>query len=190
MTPNPSAETGGVGSYSLEEEEEPPLLEELEINPETIAQKSITALNPFRPTDPTLIYDTDLAGPILYYLLFCFFLLFSGKIQFSYIYGFVVQGCLSMFVLLNVMSLSRVSLGVVVSVLGYCLLPMVALAGVNILIRLKGILGMMLSVAAIYWCSVSASELFVIGLGMYHQQILVTYPCVLLYTFFAFIILF
>ncbi|KAK3874760.1 hypothetical protein Pmani_022168 [Petrolisthes manimaculis] len=189
MTPSSSAETGGVGSYSVEDEE-PPLLEELGINPDTIMQKTLTVLNPLRRTDPTILNDTDLAGPLVFCLLFGSFLLFSGKAQFGYIYGIGLLGCASMYGLLNAMSLSGVSLGVVVSVLGYCLLPMVALAGVNILLSLQGVMGMVLTAAAILWCSVSASKLFVTGLTMDHQQPLVAYPCALLYAVFALITIF
>ena len=42
------------------------------------------------------------------------------------------------------MSTNGVGLGVVISVLGYCLLPVVGLAGLNVMVSLQGVLGMLL----------------------------------------------
>ncbi|KAG7153770.1 YIPF5-like [Homarus americanus] len=195
FTPGPSIMTPGISpmspvpdNYSLEDE--PPLLEELGINPDAIVQKTLTVLNPMRRTDPTILQDTDLAGPLAFCLAFGSFLLLSGKAQFGYIYGIGMLGCASMYGLLNMMSMPGVSLGVVVSILGYCLLPMVALAGVNVLLSLQGPIGIILTGMAILWCSISASKLFVTGLAMDHQQPLVAYPCALLYAVFALITIF
>jgi hypothetical protein len=44
---------------------EPPLLEELGINPEYIFQKTLTVLNPFRATRNDVAADSDLAGPLV-----------------------------------------------------------------------------------------------------------------------------
>ena len=41
--------------------------------------------------------------------------------------------------------------GVIASVLGYCILPIVILSVINILIDLKGIVGTFASVAAVLW---------------------------------------
>ncbi|KAK8732854.1 hypothetical protein OTU49_006963 [Cherax quadricarinatus] len=188
MTPGMSPESPVEDTYSLEDE--PPLLEELGINPDAIVQKTLTVLNPMRRTDPTILQDTDLAGPLAFCLAFGSFLLLSGKAQFGYIYGIGLLGCISMYGLLNMMSMSGVSLGVVVSILGYCLLPMVGLAGINVLVSLQGPMGIVLTGAAILWCSISASKLFVTGLSMDHQQPLVAYPCALLYAVFALITIF
>ena len=46
-------------------------------------------------------------------------------------------GCLAIYALLNLMAVSGVSVGITVSVLGYCLLPMVALSGISILVSLQ-----------------------------------------------------
>lgn len=149
----------------------------------------------------------------------------SGKVHFSYIYGIGVLGCLAFYALLTVMATqSSVTLGSVVSVLGYCLLPMVVLSGINVLIALqwvktefryqflfvssakiynqyfnlssrfffcyRGTFGIVLAGLCILWCSASASKLFVTAYSMDHQQILVAYPCALLYGVFALITIF
>uniref|UniRef100_T1IY08 Protein YIPF n=1 Tax=Strigamia maritima TaxID=126957 RepID=T1IY08_STRMM len=153
-------------------------------------QQTRAVLNPFGATDSTIMQDSDLAGPLVFCLAFGGFLLLSGKVHFGYIYGIAVVGCLAMHALLNLMSLTGVSIGCVISVLGYCLLPMVALSGVSILFSLQGIVGNVLTVLIILWCSLSASKLFVTALTMDRQQPLVAYPCALVYGVFALLTIF
>ena len=61
----------------------------------------------------------------------------AGKVHFGYIYGIGVVGCLAMYVLLNLMSHSSVSITCTVSVLGYCLLPMVLLSFLAVILSLQ-----------------------------------------------------
>ena len=79
-------------------------------------------MNPFRRTDAEILQDTDLAGPLVFCLAFGGFLLLTGKLHFGYIYGIGLMGCVAMYFLLNLMSMQGVSMRVMVSVLGYCLL--------------------------------------------------------------------
>ncbi|KAF4527666.1 hypothetical protein B566_EDAN010891 [Ephemera danica] len=178
----PPTTTNFGGASVPDFEDEPPLLEELGINPDHIMQKTLSVLNPFRETDASILQDTDMAGPLVFCLAFGAFLLLSGKVHFSYIYGIGVLGCLAIYALLSMMTVDGTTLGAVISVLGYCLLPMVALSGANVLISLQGLLGIVLTGLAIGWCSLSASKLFVTALGMQHQQLLVAYPCALLFS--------
>lgn len=85
-------------------ENEPPLLEELGIDPNHIVQKTMHALNPTRPVDETLMRDSDLGGPIAICLALGVLLLLRAKVHFGYIYGFALMGCLGMTVILNLMS--------------------------------------------------------------------------------------
>lgn len=172
--------------------EEPPLLEELGINFDQIVQKTYAVLNPFRKPDPTILHDSDLAGPLVFCLAFGCFLLVSGKVHFGYIYGFGALGCLSIYTLLNLMSPPETALSIscTVSVLGYCLLPMVVLSGLSIVISLKALIGTISAFLAIFWCALSASKLFVIALSLHNQQALVAYPCALLYGVFALLTVF
>ena len=170
---------------------EPPLLEELGINPEHIVQKTLAVLNPLRSTRVDVAGDADLAGPLVFCLAFGSLLLLSGKVHFNYIYGIGIIGCLAMYALLHMMSArDEVFFTVVVSVLGYCILPIVVLSAVSVVFSLQGIVGNVAAVAAIAWCAVSASKLFVTAFNMERQQLLVAYPCALLYAVFALITIF
>lgn len=176
------------GSTSFDDE--PPLLEELGINFDHIWEKTKSVLNPFKDTDSHIMDDTDLAGPLVFCLAFGGLLLLQGKVHFGYIYGFGALGCASMYAVLNLMSMTGVSASCVVSILGYCLLPIVALSGVTSLITLQGLIATVLSALSIGWCSLSASKLFVTVLAMDSQQLLVAYPCALLYGVFTLLTVF
>ncbi|XP_063096807.1 protein YIPF7 [Cavia porcellus] len=171
-------------------DEEPPLLEELGINFDHIWQKTLTVLNPMKPADGSIMNETDLTGPILFCVALGSTLLLAGKVQFGYVYGMSALGCLGIHALLNLMSSSGVSYGCVASVLGYCLLPMVILSSCAIFCSLQGILGTLTALLVVSWCSLSASKIFTSALDMEGQQLLIAYPCALLYGLFALLTVF
>ncbi|CAH2277105.1 YIPF5 [Pelobates cultripes] len=176
--------------YGSSFDDEPPLLEELGINFDHIWQKTLTVLHPLKVADGSIMNETDLTGPMVFCLAFGATLLLAGKIQFGYVYGISAIGCFGMFCLLNLMSMTGVSFGCVSSVLGYCLLPMIILSGFAIVFSLQGIAGILLASLIIGWCSFSASKIFISALAMEGQQLLVAYPCALLYGVFALISVF
>ncbi|XP_054967286.1 protein YIPF7 isoform X1 [Pan paniscus] len=163
---------------------------ELGIHFDYIWQKTLTVLNPMKPADGSIMNETDLTGPILFCVALGATLLLAGKVQFGYVYGMSAIGCLVIHALLNLMSSSGVSYGCVASVLGYCLLPMVILSGCAMFFSLQGIFGTMSSLVIIGWCSLSASKIFIAALHMEGQQLLVAYPCALLYGLFALLTIF
>ncbi|NWI90090.1 YIPF7 protein, partial [Pitta sordida] len=172
-------------------DEEPPLLEELGINFEHIWQKTLTVLNPMKPADGSIMNETDLTGPMVFCLALGATLLLVGrKVHFGYVYGISAIGCLAMHALLNLMSVAGVSHGCVASVLGYCLLPMVILSSSAVVFSLRGIPGTLLALLIIGWCSLSASKIFTSALAMEGQQLLIAYPCALLYGLFALLTVF
>ncbi|EIW68452.1 hypothetical protein TREMEDRAFT_23680, partial [Tremella mesenterica DSM 1558] len=176
----------GTGGF----EGEPSLMEELEINPSHILQKSLTVLNPLSKVDQHIMDDADLAGPLVFCLAFAFFLLLSGKPQFSYIYGVALLGTTAIYLLLNVMSDIPIDAYRTASVLGYCLLPMVGVGGIGMGVGIDHPLGYLLSVGSIVWCTHSASGIFVAVLRMDRQRLLVAYPVGLLYGCFALLSIF
>ncbi|KAI6021399.1 Yip1-domain-containing protein [Pisolithus microcarpus] len=165
----------GTGGF----EGEPPLLEELGINFSHIQAKSMTVLNPLQHVDEHIMDDADLAGPLLFFFCFGMLLLLSGKPQFGYIYGFGLLGSISIYTLLNLMSDKGIDVYRVVSVLGYCLLPMVGVGAVSVVVTLDGVLGYMLSILSIIWCTYAC-----IG-NLRRCRLLVAYPVALLYGCFA-----
>ncbi|OAD65598.1 hypothetical protein PHYBLDRAFT_92678, partial [Phycomyces blakesleeanus NRRL 1555(-)] len=171
----------GTGGFA----DEPPLLEELGINFGHIKTKSLTVLNPFRRVPDTIMDDADLAGPLLFLLLFGMCLLLSGKVHFGYIYGVGVLGVVSIYLILNLMSESGVDWTRTASVLGYCLLPMVMLSGFSVVLKLGSAVGVVLSVLSILWCTYSSSGMFTSVLHMSEQRYLVAYPVGLFYASFA-----
>jgi len=61
----------------------------------------------------------------------------SGKPQFGYIYGLALLGSISLYCLLNLMSEQGIDAYRVLSVLGYCLLPMVGVGALSVVITLE-----------------------------------------------------
>ncbi|NWJ00826.1 YIPF7 protein, partial [Crypturellus undulatus] len=202
LLPSPSYYTGQIlqptynpntlsyVGYGDEFDEEPPLLEELGINFDHIWQKTLTVLNPMKPADGSIMNETDLTGPMVFCLALGATLLLAGKVHFGYVYGMSAIGCLAMHALLNLMSITGVSHGCVASVLGYCLLPMVILSGSAVVFSLQGTLGTLLALLIVGWCSLSASKIFTSALAMEGQQLLIAYPCALLYGLFALLTVF
>jgi len=171
-------------------DDEEPLLEELGINFTHIRKKTVTVLSPVGGVDPALMEDADMAGPFMFGLALGFFLMFSGKLHFSYIYSIGGFGSFGLYLLLNLMDKKGIDLYRTISILGYSLLPMVLLAGFLILFPMDGLFGFIISGVIIAWCTHSAGMMFVATLDLRDQSLLVMYPCCLLYVCFALITIF
>ncbi|KAI9887956.1 MAG: hypothetical protein M1823_000213 [Watsoniomyces obsoletus] len=204
--------TGWLAAFGTEGYEgEPPLLEELGVNFGHIKVKTLTVLNPFARIDQHIMDDSDLAGPILFFLLFGFFLLFSGKVHFSYIYGLAILGSTSLHLILSLMSpplhpdhpdhqtshpsssssssapatSSNLTFPRSASVLGYCLLPLVLTSLVGIVLPMDALPGYILTSLAIVWCTYSSSGMFCAVGRMRRMRALVAYPLALFYVGFG-----
>ncbi|XP_015182456.1 PREDICTED: protein YIPF5 [Polistes dominula] len=180
-----------------DEEVEPPLLEELGIDPDRIIQKTLAVLNPFHRRGQIddanyLLQDSDLAGPVTFCLALAAFLLLAGsKAHFGYVYGLATISCLMMYILLTLMSsTNNITLLSVASVLGYCLLPVVTLSAFSIFTTLRGTIGLVFAALAVAWATLSASRLLSTMSGENNQRPLIAYPCFLLYGVFTLIIIF
>lgn len=180
-----------------DEEDEPPLMEELGIDPDRILQKTLAVLNPFHRRGQTddanyLLQDSDLAGPLAFCLLLAAFLLLAGsKAHFGYVYGLAFTSCILMYILQSLMSSTgNITIASVASVLGYCILPVVGLAGLGIFTSLRGPGGLILAALAVAWATLSSSRLFCAMSGEEKQRLLIAYPCLLLYGVFTLIVIF
>lgn len=171
---------------------EPPLLEELGINFLHIKGKTLAVLNPIqRDLNPEIMSDSDLAGPILFVLLFGTLLLLSGKVQFGYVYGVGVFGIVSLHYLFKLMSNEvQIDLTRSASIIGYCLLPLVFICALGLVVSLDSTWGYLLSAFAVFWCTFSASGLFITALKLHNMRSLIAYPLGLFYSVFALMAIF
>ncbi len=185
-------------------------------------------LNPFSRIDQHLMDDSDLAGPLFFFLLYGTFLLLSGRVHFGYIYGLAVFGSFLLHGILSLMAPpttpdaapsypgaapsyapdpsassasgrgsssnpnpgSNLTFARSSSVLGYCLLPLVATSLVGIFLPMDKPVGITLTTAAIMWCTWSASGIFCAVGGMRGMRALVAYPLALFYVGFGIIAVF
>ncbi|ODV87271.1 hypothetical protein CANARDRAFT_5818 [[Candida] arabinofermentans NRRL YB-2248] len=174
---------------------EPPLLEELGINFGHIKSKTLAVLS-FKSSSISeeIVQDSDLAGPLIFCLLFGTFLLISGKTHFGYIYGVALFGTTSLHWLFKLMSNSSMENNIdflrTASVIGYCLLPLVMLSGLAVLVRLDNTLGYLFSFTSIAWCTFSSSGFFVRVLSLSNARPLIAYPLAMFYSVFALMAIF
>lgn len=159
--------------------------------------------------------DSDLAGPILFFLLFGTFLLFSGKVHFGYIYGLALLGSTSLHAILSLMTppdtapnpaygapavaydssaqdhvSSTLTFARSASVLGYCLLPLVATSLAGIVMPMDTKAGIVVTSGAILWCTASSSGMFCAVGRMRGMRALVAYPLALFYVGFGIMAIF
>lgn len=185
--------TGSGGKFTSgfsSENDDIPILEELGIDFNLIMTRTREVLNPITHSVNTHAEDCELAGPLVFCLLFGSILLVSGKIQFGYIYGVSILGCIGIYCLLWGMANRTPTFWTVVSVLGYCMLPMVLLAAFGLLFTLNGSFGLILTGVVVLWCAVASSNIFTHSLEMIDQKLLVAYPCALIYGVFALLTVF
>ena len=174
------------------EEEEIPLLEELGINPQNIKNKIISIIT-LKRIDKKFLEESDMGGPFLIILIFAFSLVLQYKTCFGYLYGISVFGSVALFLLLNLMSKNKsILLYNTISVLGYCLIPVVFLSfcSVFLTMKMKGFLGIILAFGSIISSSISATRFFEIALDMSQQKWLIFYPICLFYTSFVLVSIF
>lgn len=187
--------------HEHEEYDEPPLLEELEIYPEQIIQKSLAFLNPLNIMESsnenleTLLKNPDLIGPVFFCIIFATSLFVMGsQAHFGYIYGLSVSSVIFMYCLTVLMSHANnennISIPSVASILGYCLLPVVWLSFLGIFVSLNSFIGLILSVGSVILSTIGASKIFCLMTGNPNQRFLIAYPCSLIYIIFAMLVIF
>jgi hypothetical protein len=116
---------------------------ELGINISQILKRTRTVLNPFR-INPDLHEDADLSGPIMFCMLFGLCQLLAGKVHFGVILGWMTLASLFLYMVFNLLAGKNGSLDLYrcVSLVGYCLIPMVLFSAVSIFLpsRYEGFL--------------------------------------------------
>eukprot|EP00483_Globobulimina_turgida_P001218 UN01220 len=153
-------------------ENEPPLLEELGINFSNILQKTLYVLIPRKNLKTDVLQDGDLAGPIIFCCALGFCLLCAGKVHFGYIYGFNIIGCFGINLMLNLMCEDNTKIDMLhtVSIVGYCVLPIIFLSTINIVFNLQGKIGFLLSTFFVMWAATISTRFFEKLTEMRHQR--------------------
>lgn len=180
--------TGGAAGF----EDDSPLLEELGINTKQIYQKTISILIPFR-INAHLHEDADLSGPFLFLMAFGIFQLLSGKLHFGIILGWVTVASLFIYIVFNMLADWNGNLDSYrcLSLIGYCILPIVILSAVSLFVPQGGMVIMVLAGMSVIWstriCTLLLVELA--SFGDEHRG-LIGYACFLIYMIFSLLVIF
>lgn len=196
-TPFPSQEFGtsisggNVVGSNTNVIDEPPLLEELGINTRQIWSKTSSILNPVR-TNPNLHDDADLSGPFLLLMAFGLFQLLAGKIHFGIILGWVTVAALFLYFVFNMLAGRNGTLDLhrCVSLLGYCMLPMVILSVISLFLPQASVAILVIAAIFVIWSTRVCTKLLIeVGRWDEHRG-LVAYACFLIYALFSLLIVF
>lgn len=189
-TPQFAPTTIGGGGTGFEDE--PPLLEELGINTKQIYQKTISILNPFR-VRPDLHEDADLSGPFLFLMAFGLFQLLAGKLHFGIILGWVTVTALFLYVVFNMLAgrTGNLDLYRCLSLIGYCMLPIVISSAIALFVPQGGVVIMVTSGVFVIWSTRVCTRLLVelASYGDEHRG-LIAYACFLIYALFSLLVMF
>ncbi|CAM0875269.1 unnamed protein product [Alopecurus aequalis] len=168
--------------------DEPPLLEELDINLSLIWRKTLSILNPLRPADPSLHADADLSGPFLFILSYGLFQILAGK--FHLVLGSIIAASLFLLYAFSKLSAERrghLSFRKCISVVGYGMLPMVIFSAVSLVLPLGG--GLMFGVAMgfVLWSTWVCTRL--LASSVHEHRGLIACACCLVYILFSLIVI-
>jgi len=177
-------------SQPYDEDNEPPLLEDLGVDINLIKQRTLAVLK-FKELDEKFAADADMSGPLLIALAFGSLLLMNRKIHFGYIYGFGVIGTICIYMIMNLLSQhAKAKLYNTMSILGYCLIPITILSAINVILDLVTWYGFVLCLGTIVWSTIAATRFFKVLLNLDQQKYLVGYPIFLFYLVFVLITIF
>lgn len=179
-------------------DDEPPLLDELEIYPHKIISRSLQMLNPLHHSALTceqFMADLDLMGPVLFFLLYGFNLFLAGKpLAFGYVYGFSMISVFGMYLLLKLICRhpyeNFISIFAVANALGYGISPILLLSMLGVFVNLNTMFGYLLAAVSIALSSLGASRMLCLMTLQLELMILIAYPTVLIYSAFALLTIF
>lgn len=180
---------------------EPPLLEEIGINFDHIFKKTMYVLRPTMSSSilsHEILNDSDLAGPVIFFLLFGLFLLMAGKVHFGYIYGVALFGTVSLHNLSKLMANSNPAQAQqsslhffnTASILGYCFLPLCFLSLAGVFHSLNNTMGHVMGALFVIWSTWSSSGFLNNLLQLENARTLIAYPLLIFYSVFALMAIF
>ncbi|KAL8242111.1 hypothetical protein R6Q59_012413 [Mikania micrantha] len=182
----------GTGGGSANFDDELPLLEELGINTKQIWNKTASILNPFR-VKADLHEDADLSGPFLFLMAFGLFQLLAGKLHFGIILGWVTVASLFLYVVFNMLAGRNGNLDLYrcLSLIGYCMLPIVILSAVALFVPQGGLVIFVMMGIFVIWSTRVCTRLLVelASCGDEHRG-LIAYACFLIYMLFSLLVVF
>ena len=187
----PQFGSGTFNGSSSKFDDEPPLLEELGINTKQIWSKTISILNPFL-VNSNLHDEADLSGPFLFLMAFGLFQLLAGKIHFGIILGWVTISALFLYVVFNMLAGRNGTLDLYrcVSLIGYCMFPMVILSALSLFLPQAGVAIFIIASIFVIWATRVCTKLLIqVGRWDEHRG-LVAYACFLIYTLFSLLVIF
>ncbi|KAM0255455.1 hypothetical protein ACHAQJ_005755 [Trichoderma viride] len=198
--------TGWLAAFSAEGyDNEPSLREELGVDFAHMQAKTLAVLNPFSPIERLehVMNDSDLAGPLLFVVLFGAFLLCSGQVHFGYVYSLALMGSTTLYMILSLMTPdtppgypgadptpSTLTFTQNASVLGYSFLPLVLTSLIGVGMPLDCTAGYIITSLAICWSTSRSSAIFCAVGKMKDMRGLVAYPVALFYVGFGIITIF
>ncbi|XP_061337342.1 uncharacterized protein LOC133284357 [Gastrolobium bilobum] len=190
--PAPQFGSGSSSKSISNFDDEPPLLEELGINTKQIWNKTTSILNPFRVAKPNLHEEADLSGPVLLVMAFGLFQLLAGKIHFGIILGWVTVSALFVYVVFNMLAGRNGTLDLYrcVSLIGYCMLPMVMLSALSLFLPQGGFAISAVAAVFVMWSTRVCTTLLVQVATWDEHPGLVAYACFLIYTLFSLLVVF
>ncbi|CAL5365287.1 unnamed protein product [Camellia sinensis] len=161
-------------------EDEPPLLEELGINTRQIWSKTVSIANPFR-VNANLHEDADLSGPFLFVMAFGLFQLLAGKLHFGILLGWVTVSALFLYIVFNMLAGRNGNLDLYrcVSLIGYCMLPMVILSAIGLFLPQGGAAIFVIAGVFVVWSTRVCTRLLVelASCGDEHRGLIASYSC-------------
>ncbi|KAL3229742.1 Protein transport protein YIP1 [Nakaseomyces bracarensis] len=180
---------------------EPPLLEEIGINFDHIIKKTMYVLRPTMSSSMLsheILNDSDLAGPVIFFMLFGLFLLMAGKVHFGYIYGVGLFGTISLHNLSKLMANSNPAQAQqsslhffnTASILGYCFLPLCLLSLFGVFHSLNNTMGHVMGALFVIWSTWSSSGFLNNLLQLESARTLIAYPLLIFYSVFALMAIF
>lgn len=170
---------------------DPPLLEELGIDLSVIKSESLLPLKVLQQNPESIMVSSDLTGPVILLFIFTFSLVLQCKIHFGYIYLISLLSSFLMYVLLNLLSSSKIGYTMCCNVIGYSMTPVVGFSIANILLKwmspfLRAVLGFLMSL----WSGYTSSVVFCTYMKFNDKLVVVLYPLFLAYMCFTMMVVF
>lgn len=164
-----------------------PLFTELGISFADITKESMVMFNILRQgffaTDFKSA-SSDLVGPAIFMVLFAVVLLLNGRIHFAYLYLLSLTSCISMYLLLKLMTPLNIEFFKVTNILGYSFVPTLLFAIVNLLLPLQRSSRLVVGFFFALWSTYIASTVMVGHFQLKKKQLLIAYPILMIYTCF------